>query len=345
MRQDLTAVVSLQTIIAGVVCLVVGCLVGWMVFGWLIWPVNWADADPYDLRQEHKEAYISMVADSYALGSDRQLARERVAGFEEEEVKEILATLIEEREDMGDAQGAQNLRALAGALEISLEGAEVAATPTPQATPQTVAGRLSSLAFTFLPICGVLIIVFLIVGLIAIVVYRFMRRPVEVPSEVVREEFAPREVPGEATLGHFVTTYRLGDDGYDTSFNIETPQPGGEFYGACGVGFSEVIGEGSPDNIVAFEIWLFDKTDLDNVQTVTKVLASEFAFQNEVLRAKLQDRGEAVLVEKGKTIVIDAVGMQLNAEIVDFAYGTDPSLPPRSYFETLSTELVPVLKE
>jgi len=187
----------------------------------------------------------------------------------------------------------------------------------------------------------VLLLVVLIVAIIAIIVFRFLQRSGRVPTRVPREEVGAPGAPEEAGLGHFVTTYNFGDDGYDTSFNIETPGPEGEFYGACGVGFSEIMGEGSPDKIVAFEIWLFDKTDMDNVQTITRVVMSDFAYNNELLRAKMKDRGEAVLVQKGKPIIIDALGLQLNAEIADFAYGTDPSLPANSYFESLTTELIP----
>ncbi len=337
MIRDLTARVGRETIIAGVAGLIVGCVLGWMLLGWVVFPVSWTDADPYDLREQHKQVYLSMVADSYALNMDPALARERVAGFDEQEISQLLGTLIDEREAAGDPAGANRLRDLTGALGVSVEPAA----PTPEATPQSRAARITSLARAFLPICGVVIVLLLIVVVIIIVVPRFLRGPVEAPPEVVSERLAPSEGAREAALGHFVTTYHFGDDGYDTSFNIETPEPEGEFYGACGVGFSEIMGEGSPDKIVAFELWLFDKTDLDNVQTVTKVLMSEFAYDNEVLRAKMKDRGEAVLAEKGKSIVIDAVGLKLNAEIIDFAYGTDPSLPPRSYFETLTTELVP----
>jgi hypothetical protein len=341
---------SRNLIIAIVVCLVLGCLIGWMVFGWLIWPVSWTDADPYDLRREHKEAYVAMVADSYSINNDRQLAEERMGGFEEEEAREIMLAVIQGYEEAGDApgalQGAQNVRDLAGVLGISLEGEVPAPEPTPQPPSEGIVGRILSTGRSVLPVCGVFIIVLLIVALIAIIVYRLiMRRPAEVPAEeMVREELVRWEAIGEETLGHFVTTYHFGDDGYDTSFNVETPDPEGEFYGACGVGFSETMGEGSPDRIVAFEIWIFDKTDLDNVETVTKVLMSEYAYHNEILRVKMKDRGEPVLAEKGKTIVVDAVGMKLNAEIVDMAYGTDPNMPPNSYFETLTTELVPVLK-
>lgn len=338
MLEKVTAIVGRQAIIAAVVSLIVGCLIGWTVFGWNIWPVSWTNADPYDLRVEQRELYVSMVADSYSLNEDRDWARQRLAGFDRREISEILAKLIDEREQAGDADGKRRIQYLGIALDISPAGV----TPTPEPTPQPAAGGLLSIVRSLLPICGVGLVLLLIVGLIAIIVFRFLQRPPRVPAEMPETPLIARETPAEVGLGQFVTTYKFGDDGYDTSFNIEAPGPEGEFYGACGVGFSEIMGEGSPDKIVAFEIWLFDKTDLDNVQTVTKVLMSEFAYSNEILRAKMRDRGEAVLAEKGETVVIDGVGLRLDAKIVDFSYGTDPSMPPNSYFEILTTELVPV---
>lgn len=340
MLEEIRALIDTRSVIAGVVGLVVGWLVGWMLFGWVIWPVSWTNADPPDLRRTQKEVYVAMVADSYSVDFDRELVDARLRGFEKDEIKEILLSSVQERAGEGDTEGTQRLRRLAAVLGMTLEEA----VPTPQPAPQPAAARVVSLLRSFLPVCGALLIVLIIVAVIAIVVSRFLTRPAEAPREVVSEEPVLWEVPGEAALGRFVTTYRLGDDGYDTSFNVETAEPEREFLGACGVGFSETIGEGSPDKIVAFEIWIFDKIDLDNVQTVTKVLVSEFAYHDEELRAKLRDRGELVLAEKGKTTVIEAMRMKLNVEVVDFAYGSDPSLPPRSYFETLTTELVPVVK-
>jgi hypothetical protein len=110
------------------------------------------------------------------------------------------------------------------------------------------------------------------------------------------------------------------------------------------VGFSEVIGQGTPDKITAFEVWLFDKTDPNNVQTVTKVLMSEYAYGDEPLRERMKERGEAVLVERGKRIAIEGVGLKLEAQIVDFAYGMSPALPPNSFFERLTTQLTPMMK-
>jgi len=218
-------------------------------------------------------------------------------------------------------------------------------TPGPEPTTPSGTARLSASLRSLLPVCGLGVVLLVIVGLIAIIVFRILQQRAErEPAPVPGEEGVGLAASPEGALGRFVTTYTIGDDGYDTSFNIETHGADGEFFGACGVGFSEALGEGSPDKIAAFEVWVFDRTDMDNVQTVTKVLMSEFAYNSEVLRDKMKDRGEAVLVEKGKTVVVDAVGLQLRAEIIGFEYGADPSLPANSYFESLTTQLAPAFR-
>jgi hypothetical protein len=342
MLQEMIARIGQRAILAGIAGLVVGCLLGWMVLGWMLFPVTWTNADPWDLRPEQKATYVSMVADSYDVNSDGDLARQRMEGFGSEEISDLLAKLIEEREQAGDTEGKRRLQYLGTVLDTTPS----VGTPSPETTPATGTARIFSTVRSMLPICGLILVLLLMVGVIALIIFRIVQQRLPRARREGREEeeFVPAEGPPGVALGRFVTTYSFGDDGYDTSFNIETHGAEGEFYGACGVGFSEVLGEGSPDKIAAFEVWLFDKTDMDNVQTVTKVLMSEFAFKSEVLREKMKDRGEAVLVEPGKTIVIEAVGLKLTAEIADFSYGSDPSLPPNSYLETLTTQLTPAFK-
>src|SRR5262249_3038450 len=138
---------------------------------------------------------------------------------------------------------------------------------------------------------------------------------------------------GEMPLGHFVTTYKLGDDGYDTSFSIETPN--GEFLGECGVGISDVVGEG-PQKVTAFEVWLFDKND---IKTVTKVLMSDYAYNNEAIRKKLQARGDAVLSQRGSEIALETDALRVNAMVSDMAYGSGGT--PQSFFSKLTIEMSP----
>jgi hypothetical protein len=143
---------------------------------------------------------------------------------------------------------------------------------------------------------------------------------------------------GQPPLGHFITTYQLGENSYDESFSIETPT--GEFLGECGVGISETIGTGDPDKVTAFEVWLFDKSD---IRTVTKVLMSEHAFQDDALRARLASKGEAVLAKQGSPLLLETSGLQVSVDITELAYG-EGEPPPKSFFSKLTVELVAMVR-
>jgi hypothetical protein len=140
--------------------------------------------------------------------------------------------------------------------------------------------------------------------------------------------------PGEsrAPLTQFATTYALGDDRYDMSSSIETP--GGDFLGECGVGISETIGAGVPEKVTALEVWVFDKND---VRTVTKVLMSEYAFNDPGIRTKLAPKGDAVLAQPGELIELKTQTLKINARIVDVVYGS--GTPANSYFQQVKLEL------
>jgi len=136
-------------------------------------------------------------------------------------------------------------------------------------------------------------------------------------------------------LGRFVASYTLGQDSYDQSFSIESPT--GEFLGECGMGISEIVSAGPPANVAAFEVWLFDKND---IRTVTKVLMSRYAYDDDALRAKLAPKGEAVLVEPGKAIVLETASLRVDAEISEMEYGNGAA-PPQNYFTKLMVSLTP----
>jgi hypothetical protein len=137
----------------------------------------------------------------------------------------------------------------------------------------------------------------------------------------------------EPPVVQFMTTYMLGDDLYDDSFSIDAPT--GEFLGECGVGISETIGVGDPKKVTAFEVWLFDKND---IQTVTKVMMSNHAFNDPNIRQRLLAKGEPQLVEPGKRILLETASLQMEARIVDASYGGG-AMPTNSYFDRLTLEL------
>jgi hypothetical protein len=137
----------------------------------------------------------------------------------------------------------------------------------------------------------------------------------------------------EPPVVQFMTTYMLGDDLYDDSFSIDAPT--GEFLGECGVGISETIGVGDPKKVTAFEVWLFDKND---IQTVTKVLMSNHSFNDPNIRQRLLAKGEPQLVEPGKRVLLETASLQMEARIVDASYGGG-AMPTNSYFDRLTLEL------
>ncbi len=140
-------------------------------------------------------------------------------------------------------------------------------------------------------------------------------------------------------VSQYMSTYILGDDLYDDSFSIETAS--GEFLGECGSGISETIGVGDPKKVTATEVWLFDKND---IRTVTKVLMTEHAFNDQALRTKLAPKGEAVLATAGGVTMLETQTLRVRVRIVDLQYG-EGSLPPKSFLERLTVEIAAWPKE
>jgi hypothetical protein len=130
-----------------------------------------------------------------------------------------------------------------------------------------------------------------------------------------------------------MTTYVAGDDLYDESFSIDTQ--GGDFLGEYGVGISETIGVGDPKKVTALEVWLFDKND---IKTATKVLMSSHAYNDPNLRARLEAKGELVMLAPQEQIILETAALQLLVTVTDLEYG-EGALPPESYFDRVTLEL------
>jgi hypothetical protein len=224
-----------------------------------------------------------------------------------------------------------------------LEVTEVVPQPTVVATAPTTAVKLTSSLGGALPIaCGVVaLLLVIIVGVLLVTRLRGRREEAKAPAlawqaeaPTAAEAVPPMAFTGPPPLGHFVTTYNLGHDTYDESFSIETPM--GEFLGECGVGISETLGTGEPARVTAFEVWLFDKSD---IRTITKVLMSQHAYHDDALRAKLAPKGDHVLAELGQEMVLETSSLRVDARVVDLEYDGG-AVPPQSHFTRLTVELV-----
>jgi len=156
-------------------------------------------------------------------------------------------------------------------------------------------------------------------------------RGAQISAEVEKTDF--ESTGSEPPIVQFMTTYLHGDDLYDDSFSIETPS--GEFLGECGVGISETIGSSDVKSVTAFEVWLFDKND---IRTVTKVLMSDHAFNDDSIRARLAPKGEAVKAEASTRVMLETASLRVQARIVDISYSSG-AMPPNSVFDRITIEL------
>jgi hypothetical protein len=338
--------------------LIVGLGLG-LLIGWVVAPVSW---------QPNADDMVA-VADSYYLNNDPVLARARLKNLPRADQERLLKSLIQDRSAKGLTREVERLNNLALGLGLSIAPAAIT-TPVPGLTPvatsivtRPIGATTPTPASTFDPssIVTIVLIVLafiLVAAGIAILVLRILpslraRQKTRAstttdsgaaaPKHEGERLAAPTASPPATTtpggLGRFVPSYTLGNDNYDTSYSLETGR--GEFLGECGMGISETIGEGKPDKVIAFDLWLFDKAD---VRTVTQILMSEYAFKDQTLRTKLATKGEAIQVEKGKTLHFETASLRVDAQIVELVYATNPNYPPNSHFQKLLVEIVPSLK-
>jgi hypothetical protein len=133
-------------------------------------------------------------------------------------------------------------------------------------------------------------------------------------------------------LTQIMTTYVLGDDLYDEAFGIVTRE--GAALGEYGAGISETLRGGSQKKVAALEIWLYDKND---VNTTTKVLMTEYAYDDPIIRARLEPKGQLVVVKPDQQFLLETATLQLLVTVVAMEYGT--GTPPRSHFARITLEL------
>ena len=302
---------------------VLGLLLG-LIVGWGLWPVKWTDGTPEVLRADLQDDYLRMAIDSYNRTGD-------------------INSAVRRWDDLGTAAGATLARVQANPGGVDPNGVLQYANaiqsvkgPLPATSAPAAPSPMSSAV-----IYASILVVLALFGVGAFYVFRLLRKstgpvtPVmqgaEISRQVEKTDFQSLGLAPPIT--QTMTTYVLGDDLYDESFSIDTG--GGEFLGEYGVGVSETIGVGEPKKVAALEIWLFDKND---IKTATKVLMSEHAYNDTNIRARLEPKGELVVVKPQEQVLLETATLQLLATVVDMEYGTG-AMPQRSYFERITLEL------
>jgi hypothetical protein len=302
---------------------ILGLILG-LIIGWGLWPVTYTDTTPEILRSDLQEDYLRMTIESFERTGDQQTALKRwndlgtAAGPTLQRIQPSLDPAVYQRFVTG--------------VQAQVPGAPIQGTPI---APGDAGAGLS----TWVILISLLVLV--LVGAGTLYLLRLFRKssgavtPVmqgaEISRQVEKTDFQSLGLAQPIT--QTMTTYVLGDDLYDESFSIDTG--GGEFLGEYGVGVSETIGVGEPKKVAALEIWLFDKND---IKTATKVLMTEHAYNDPNIRARLEPKGELVVVKPQEQVLLETATLQLLATVVDMEYGTG-AMPPRSHFERITLEL------
>jgi len=304
---------------------VLGLILG-LTLGWGIWPVQWTDGTPEVMRTDLQLDYLRMTIDSYNRTGNVDLAMQRWNDLGEN--KGVIFGMLQSNPGYLNPADVQQF----GDTVQAVTGVPIQIT-SPAA--QTTSGAGSIVLYASIAV----VVILLAAG--GLYLYRLLRKnsgPVTAvmqAAEVSRhaEKTNFEEMGLAPPITQTMTTYVLGDDLYDESFSIDTS--GGEFLGEYGVGVSETVGVGEPKKVAALEIWLFDKND---IKTATKVLMSEYAYNDPNIRARLEPKGELIVVKPQEQVLLETETLQLLATVVDMEYGMG-AMPQNSHFERITLEL------
>jgi hypothetical protein len=311
-----------RSLVVGIGGFVVGVLIGLIVLGWWLWPVKWTNASPEQLQKDYQADYLRMAIDSYISTQDAQTAKARW-DYLGKKAADVLASVKNE--------------------PLKLKSEEITAfekaASAKAATETTTEEKKGGFPIWIILVLMCIVTLLIAGGIIVFVLFRGgkgtgIRTPAQMAEEAKREAQATDYSTSEAPpIAQFMASYKQGDDLFDESFSIDSPS--GEFLGECGVGISETIGVGDPKKVTAFEVWLFDKND---IQTVTKVLMSAHAFSDDAVKERLSAKGEPVEAKTGEKVVLETQTLKLEARVVDMTYG-EGALPAESFFDQAILEL------
>jgi hypothetical protein len=308
---------------------IIGGLILGLIVGWGLWPVQWYDASPDNLHSGYQDWWMRMAIISYNATGDAANAKLVYDSLGEAGTETL--TLVK-----------ANPGNISPAMISSFETAVSVSVPAPGTTPTEAASGTGRSNLTTLLIVMCVVTLLVGAGLVVYFVLQGRKRssaaepmvPVSSTELETPTEWSSFPTPSDqAPMAQFMASYKAGDDLFDDSFSIDSPS--GEFLGECGVGISETIGVGVPKKVTAFEVWLFDKND---IQTVTKVLMSAHAFSDPAIRQKLEAKGEPFEAIAGGQTILETATLRLVARVVDMTYGQG-ALPESSYFDSLVLEL------
>lgn len=139
----------------------------------------------------------------------------------------------------------------------------------------------------------------------------------------------------------YTAHYQVGIHDYNESRPLMDSTTG-KYVGECGMGAStkNSLLQNHPDQVVALEVWLFDKTDEKNVGTQTRVLLSEYAIDHNLEQAftkERQDDPRPFTAQPNTRFQLESQNLLLDCTITEAVYM--PSGPNKGIFQSVTVEM------
>ena len=323
------------------------------------------NAEPVQMDETYREQWIKGTANEYlfivnSVQNDENLSEEdrlRQQAIAENEVKDRLTEVGATTSDINDLirQNPDVDYLQESLLAIQPIAVQVEAAAQTQKDDAQIPGTFSRIFVTLL-----IFIAFALLGVLITVTFKLFDIPFlkqikhlinpreEDPAlaaakarKAAREQAAGLKTAFDTEpVAQFMSTFLAGDNYYDDSFAIELDDENKTFLGECGSGISESITIEGTKKVIATEVWIFDKND---ISTITKLLVSESAYNDEELRAKLAPRGDLFIAREGEKFELETQTLRAQATVVSLEYGEGEQ--PNHVYDKVTVEIAVWQKE
>ncbi|MEN6480227.1 MAG: hypothetical protein ABFD20_11415 [Anaerolineales bacterium] len=139
--------------------------------------------------------------------------------------------------------------------------------------------------------------------------------------------------PSGGALAEFDVIYHFGDDDFYHSVAIDSPEE--SFIGQCGIVISDVVSTAGPQQVTAFDVWLFETR---GPRTVSQVLLSPWAATEQSTAARLSRKGALITATPGGSLSLETPSLRLTADITDVSFHPSEQYP-NGIFEHLALHM------